>query len=87
MAALKLHPELVVKNGQPQAVILQMADYEELLERLEDADDLRWLRAARSRKLHFRKLDEYLAEAASHVPVVVRVRIHTGVHACAAMST
>jgi len=67
MAALRLEPEIVVRKGKPDAVILKMDDYEELLERLEDAEDLRWLKAARSKPLRFRSLDAFLAEVPSRV--------------------
>ncbi len=33
--------ELVYRDGKPAAVILDIAEYEELLERAEDLDDLR----------------------------------------------
>lgn len=67
MKALKLEPEIVVKNGKAEAVILKMHDYEELLEKIEDAEDLRWLKEARKRTLRFRGLDEVLADANARV--------------------
>jgi hypothetical protein len=38
-------------------------DYEELLERAEDAEDMAWLKRARKKKLHYRSLEDYLANA------------------------
>ena len=55
-------PEIVMRKGKPVSVILSIKDYEELLERVEDADDVAWLKRARKRPLHYRPLEEYLAE-------------------------
>ena len=38
---------MIYKGGKPTAVILPLAQYEELLERVEDAADLKWLRKTR----------------------------------------
>ena len=54
-------PEVVYRNGEPVAVILEM------LERLEDAEDLELLRRMRERPLHFRPLAESLEEPAPSV--------------------
>jgi prevent-host-death family protein len=34
-------PEIVMRGGKPAAVILDIEEYRELLERLEDAEDLK----------------------------------------------
>jgi len=60
-AALPEH-EIVTRKGKPVSVIIPIKDYEELLERAEDTDDAVWLRHARRKPLHFRPLDDYLAE-------------------------
>jgi len=52
--------ELVYRDGKPAAVILDIAEYEELLERAEDLDDLRALRRIRERPLRFRSLADVL---------------------------
>jgi len=52
---------IIMRRGKPVAVILPIADYEELLERVEDAADLAWLKRARKKPLHYRPLEEYLA--------------------------
>jgi hypothetical protein len=54
-------PEIVTRNGKPVSVILRIADYEELLERSEDAADVAWLKRARKKPLHYRPLENYLA--------------------------
>ena len=49
-------PEIVMRGGKPTAVILSIEEYRKLLERVEDAEDLKTLRAMRKRPLSFRKL-------------------------------
>jgi PHD/YefM family antitoxin component YafN of YafNO toxin-antitoxin module len=55
-------PEIVLRNGKPAAVILDIDKYREMLERLEDAEDLRVLTEMRERPLKFRRLEEFLRE-------------------------
>ena len=62
MSATNREPEIVTRNGKPVAVIVPIKDYEELLERAEDAEDVAWLKRARKKKLHYRSLENYLAE-------------------------
>ena len=57
-------PEIVTRNGKAIAVIVPIKDYEELLERAEDAEDVAWLKRARKKKLNYRPLEEYLAARA-----------------------
>jgi len=62
MKATRLEPEIVTRRGKLVSVILPVKDYEELLERAEDATDLAWLKRARSKPQHYRPLESYLAE-------------------------
>nr|VFK32065.1 MAG: hypothetical protein BECKMB1821G_GA0114241_110115 [Candidatus Kentron sp. MB]VFK35132.1 MAG: hypothetical protein BECKMB1821I_GA0114274_110116 [Candidatus Kentron sp. MB]VFK76994.1 MAG: hypothetical protein BECKMB1821H_GA0114242_108816 [Candidatus Kentron sp. MB] len=55
-------PRFVVEDGKPTAVILDIAEYEQFLERLEEADDLAALREMRKKPLEFRPLGEFLDE-------------------------
>jgi hypothetical protein len=55
-------PEIVTRKGKPVSVILPIAQYEELLERLEDAEDVAYLKRARRKPLDYRPLDDYLAQ-------------------------
>jgi hypothetical protein len=57
-----LEPEIVTRKGKPVSVILPIAAYEELLERVEDAQDVAWLKRARQKPQHYRPLGDYLAE-------------------------
>jgi prevent-host-death family protein len=62
MKASYPEPEIVTRKGKPVSVILPIKHYQELLERLEDAEDVTWLKQARQKKLQYRSLDEYLAK-------------------------
>lgn len=55
-------PEIVLRDGKPAAVILDIDEYQEMLERLEDAEDLQMLAEMRRKPLQFKKLEEFLAE-------------------------
>jgi PHD/YefM family antitoxin component YafN of YafNO toxin-antitoxin module len=61
MKATLLEPEIVTRKGKAVSVILPIKDYEELLERVEDAEDAAWLKRARRQPLEYRPLADYLA--------------------------
>jgi antitoxin (DNA-binding transcriptional repressor) of toxin-antitoxin stability system len=54
MKATLPEPEIVTRKGKPVSVIIPIKDYEELLERVEDSDDVAWLKRARIRPLYYR---------------------------------
>jgi len=58
----KKAPEIVLREGKPAAVILDIDEYREMLERLEDVEDLRMLEEMRKRPLKFRRLEDFLKE-------------------------
>lgn len=62
MKAAAAEPEIITKNGKPVSVILPIKRYQEIMERLEDAEDVAWLKKARRKKLHYRPLEEVLAD-------------------------
>jgi PHD/YefM family antitoxin component YafN of YafNO toxin-antitoxin module len=62
MRATLPEPEIITRKGKPVSVILPIKDYEALLERLEDAEDVAYLKKARLKPLTYRPLEEYLAE-------------------------
>lgn len=62
MSTTLIEPEIVTRKGKPVSVILPIKDYEELLERSEDAEDVAWLKQARRQPLCYRPLTDYLAE-------------------------
>lgn len=60
MRTKRKNPQIVLRNGKPSAVILDIDDYRELLERLDDAEDLRELEEMRQHPLSFTKLEDFL---------------------------
>lgn len=63
----KQHPEIVLREGKPAAVILDIDKYRAMLERLEDAEDLKELEDMRKTPLKFKSLEEFLKEYTSSV--------------------
>jgi PHD/YefM family antitoxin component YafN of YafNO toxin-antitoxin module len=61
MKAAFPEPEIVTRKGKPVSVILALKDYEELLERVEDAEDVAALKRVRRKPLRYRPLADYLA--------------------------
>jgi len=47
---------LVYRDGKPAAFIIDIDEYQEMLERLEDVDDLKMLAEMRQKPLKFKKL-------------------------------
>ena len=62
MKATLAEPEIVTRRGKPVSVIIPIKDYEELLERAEDAEDVAWLKKARRKPMRYRPLEDYLAD-------------------------
>ena len=62
MKTTVLEPEIITRNGKPVSVILPIKEYQELLERAEDAEDAAWLKRARQKPLHYRPLEDYLGD-------------------------
>lgn len=60
MKSALAEPQIVTRKGKPVSVIIPIAAYQELLERVEDAADIAWLRKARQKPLQYRSLDAYL---------------------------
>ncbi len=55
-------PEIVTRKGKTVSVIIPIKAYEALLDRLEDAEDVAYLKKARQKPLHYRPLSHVLAE-------------------------
>lgn len=64
---VKTKPQLIMKNGKPNAVIIDIEDYRKMLERLEDKEDLDDLIKIRSGIPSFRKFEDFLAEQNNNV--------------------
>ncbi len=62
MKATWPEPEIVTRNGKPVSVIIPIEDYEAPRERVEDAEDAAWLKRVRRKPLHYRPLEDCLAE-------------------------
>ena len=60
-------PELVFRGDKAVAVILDIEEYQAMLEALEDLKDLKYLAEARNQSPSFRRLEDILAEQAPHV--------------------
>lgn len=60
-------PEIIVRNSEAVAVILDIDEYRDILQRLEDAEDLKMLQEMRAKPLRFKRLDDFLKE---HSPSV-----------------
>ena len=59
---LKTKPQVIMKNGKPNAVIIDIRDYKEMLERLEDKEYIEELNKMRKGRLEFKKFTDFLAE-------------------------
>jgi PHD/YefM family antitoxin component YafN of YafNO toxin-antitoxin module len=59
---LKAKPQVVMKDGRPSAVIIDINDYRELLEKLEDKEDLADLEKIRMGGTQVRKFEDFLTE-------------------------
>jgi PHD/YefM family antitoxin component YafN of YafNO toxin-antitoxin module len=53
-------PEIVLRNGKPAAVILDIETYQEMLERLEDVADLKMLAEMRQKPLKLKRLEDFI---------------------------
>ena len=62
MKATNREPEIITRNGKPVSVIIPLKEYQELLERAEDTEDVAWLKRARKSKQRYRPLEEYLTD-------------------------
>ncbi|MFQ3169714.1 MAG: prevent-host-death family protein [Limisphaerales bacterium] len=63
MKSESTNPEIVTRNGKPVSVILPIEEYEELLERAEDAEDVAWLKKAHSKPQSYRTLEDCITQS------------------------
>ena len=54
--------EVITRKGKPVSVIIPIKEYEALLERLEDAEDVAYLKKVRSKPMHYRPLADVLSD-------------------------
>ena len=57
--------KLVMENGKPREVILDIEEFERLLEKLEDKYDLETLQTMRRQELKFSRLEDVLKKTVS----------------------
>ncbi len=60
-------PGIVLCNGKPSAVILDIDVYEDMLEQLEQREELKALAATLKKLMKFRSFDAFLTERRQHV--------------------
>lgn len=60
--AFAIHPQFVFKDKKPTAVLLDLKDYQTILERLEDLQDIQELERIRKNKLTFRPFEDLRKE-------------------------
>lgn len=53
-------PEIIMRDGKPVAVIIDIEIYEQMLEQIESIEDLECLEKIRQHPLEFRSLDDFL---------------------------
>ena len=68
MKSRRKTPDIVLKDGKPAEVILDIEEYREMLERLKDMEALMALEKMRKRPLEFKKLDDLLSEYTPKLP-------------------
>lgn len=63
MSVILEKPKIIVKNGRPRSVVLDIKDYERLLELVADREDLMELKLIKKSKTYFRELNDYLKKS------------------------
>ena len=54
--------EFIYRNNKPVSVILDIKEYEKLLEQIEDIEDIEFIKNLKKEKLEFRSFDGFLEE-------------------------
>ena len=60
MSRVVVKTKIILKNGKPSAVILDIKKYETLLEAVEDRKEIEELRHLKKIKTSFRLLEDYM---------------------------
>lgn len=63
MSTIISKTQVVLRDGKPKAVVLDIKEYERLLETAEEKEDLAELRRMKKRKTVFRELKAFLQES------------------------
>ena len=67
-------PEIVLREGKPSAVILDIDDYRETLERLEDIEDLNMFKEMTKRPIKFKRLEDFLRVRERNTKQLLKIR-------------
>jgi len=59
--------DVIYREGKPAAVILDIDEYEELIEQLENSQDLAYIRELKKKELEFELLEDILRERSADV--------------------
>ena len=60
--AIKKDPGIIYRGGKASAVILDINEYKEMLEKLDDIEDLKMLAQMRKKPIRYKSLEEFLKE-------------------------
>ena len=60
-------PDIIYRDKKPVSVIIDIDEYNKLLEQIEDIDDLKFIKGQKNKKLSFRKLNDILADNNNNV--------------------
>jgi hypothetical protein len=62
MKAALPETEIVTRKGKPGSVLISVEDYEELMECLEEAEDVAWLKRVRRKPLDYGPLEDHVVD-------------------------
>ncbi|MBU2508511.1 MAG: type II toxin-antitoxin system Phd/YefM family antitoxin [Bacteroidetes bacterium] len=60
----KKNREIIYRNNKPVSIILDIREYEKMIERLEDIEDIEFVKKIKSNSMSFIKLEDFLTEIA-----------------------
>ncbi len=61
------NPEIIYRNHKPVSVIIDLEEYKQMLERLDDIEDIAFIESIKNKQMKFKKLDDFLMEFESNV--------------------
>ena len=57
-----MKPDYIYRDNKPVAAIIDIAVFEEILDKLEDVEDIEFLKESRKSILDYRNINDYLKE-------------------------
>jgi hypothetical protein len=58
----KLNPDFIYRDNKAVAAIIDIDIFDEIIEKLEDEEDVSYLKEARKKTLNYRKFKDYISE-------------------------